>query len=1027
MSFRFACLLLLPLLISTSFGDEIDFNRDIRPILSNRCFACHGPDEEHREAGFRLDQKESAFGEADSGEHPLVAGKLQQSELWRRITSTDNDLRMPPADSNKPLKPEQIELIRQWIEQGAKYSGHWSLTPPKRPPLPKVSQSDWPREDIDRFILARLEKEKLTPSPEADKIALLRRVTLDLTGLPPTLAEVDAFLADDSEGAYEKVVDRLLKSSRFGEHFARYWLDAARYGDTHGLHLDNYREMWPYRDWVIQSYNDNKPFNDFLVEQLAGDLLSNATTDQQVATGFLRCNVTTGEGGSIAEEVYVRNVNDRVTTFATVYMGATFECTRCHDHKFDPYTQKDYYSLFAYFNSINGAPLDGNKKDHAPVVRVASADQKKQQSEFDRKLASLNQRLVAPWPAVDAAQQLWAAKLREEQPAAKNADWRVIEPTRFTSQGKAELKKLDDHSILASGPNPAKEVYEIIGELPVAGVQTIQLEGLIDKSLTAGGAGRSSNSNVVLTEFEAYTATADKRDDWKQIEFTAAWADHEQTDGDFKIGNAIDGKPQTGWAIQGHVKRENRTARFLASTPLGKQGSLLKVVLKHESVHTQHTFGRVRLAVSAANTLPHSIPANIIKLVNKQVSDRSDAEQNELQKYYRDLVSSDAELAKVRAEIKTLQKQRDQLSQNTPTTLVFKETPKPKDAFLLFRGEYDQKREKVTRRTPTSLPLLGEEPPKDRLELAKWLVHPDHPFTARVAVNRIWQQLFGTGIVKTSEDFGSQGEPPSHPELLDFLAIEFMESGWNTKQLIKQLVMSATYRQTARVTPELLQRDQSNRLLARGPRYRLAAEAIRDQALAVSGLLREHVGGPPVKPPQPNGLWYAVAYSGSNTAKFVADKDPAKTHRRTIYTFLKRTAVAPQISTFDGPSRESSCVRRERTNTPLQALLLFNDVQFIEAARALAARAFHEGGGSAKSRAAYMFRLATCRRPTENELADLVAGFQEDLAVFEKDQESAKKLLNFANTGELPPETAELAAWTMTANMILNLDEVLNK
>jgi hypothetical protein len=1019
------------LVATTSPAGDIDFGQDIRPILSDRCFACHGPDEENREGGLRLDKKESAFGEADSGERAVVPGKVDDSELFRRLTTDDEFERMPPEDTNKPLSKMEIELVREWIQQGADWQSHWAFEPPRRPTPAAVKNTDWPRGDLDRFVLARLEQETLAPSPEADRVTLLRRVTFDLAGLPPTLAEVDAFLADESPSAYATVVDRLLKSSRYGEHMARYWLDAARYGDTHGLHLDNYREMWPYRDWVVRSFNDNRPFDQFVVEQLAGDLLPNSTLEQQIATGFIRCHVTTSEGGSIAEEVYVRNVNDRVVTLGTVFMGATFECTRCHDHKFDPYTMKDFYSLFAYFNSLDGKPLDGNKKDHAPVARVASDEQQRKLDDFDGQIGSLEARLKAPWPAVDEAQHAWELKVLDEEgsdPGDPKEGWVTLVPSKFTSKGKATLTQLDDNSLLVSGTNPSKEVYEVTSSIAAEDWRAIRLEGLIDDSLSNGGAGRSSNSNVVLSEFEAYVAAADEPDQWKRVKLSQAWADHEQADGDFKIANAIDGKTATGWAIEGHVKREDRTAYFVSDTVFGSADALLKVVLKHESVYSQHQFGRIRLSIAQGNPIPSSIPPKILKIVRMNQEKRNDQQRAALQKHYRDQVADDVEFVNSRDKVASLRKSRTELANNVPTTLVFKELAKPKESYVLFRGEYDQRRETVGRRTPDALPAITPEQPTDRLGLAQWLVNPEHPLTARVTVNRLWQQVFGTGIVKTSEDFGSQGEPPSHRQLLDWLSVEFVESGWDVKQLMKTIVMSATYRQSPRITPELAKLDPDNRLLARGPRYRLDAEMLRDQALHVSGLLNDKMGGPGVKPPQPDGLWFAVGYTRSNTAKFVADEGSEKVHRRSLYTFVKRTAPPPQMSTFDGPSRESSCVRRERTNTPMQALMLFNDPQYIEAARGLATRTLREGGGTAESRAAYIFRLCTCRTPSEDEMKDLVDGYREDLAVYQENADAAEKLIA---VGTAPPDksldVAELAAWTVTANLLLALDEVLNK
>jgi mono/diheme cytochrome c family protein len=772
---------------------KVDYNRDIRPILSDNCFACHGPDARQRKAKLRLDTRDGAFAELRGGGHAIVPGKIDDSVLIERITADDPSQRMPPAKSRKHLTESQIDLLRRWVAQGASYAAHWSFLAPVRPDLPKVKNAAWPRDPVDGFILARLESVGLQPSPEANKTTLIRRMTLDLTGLPPTPAEVDAFLADTSPNAYEKVVDRLLRSPRYGEHMARFWLDAARYGDTHGLHLDNYREMWPYRDWVIQAFNANKPYDQFVVEQLAGDLLPGATLDQIVATGFNRCHVTTSEGGSIEEEVYVRNVVDRVETTGTVFMGLTIGCCRCHDHKFDPVSSKEFYQLFAFFNSLDGPALDGNAALPAPTVRVPTPEQTRQANRARQRIAALRQRIDA-------------------------------------------------------------EVVE-------------------------------------------------------------AWYSKSQA---------------------------------------------------------------------------------ALVLLRKQ------------------LASAEKELVRIEKQM--------------PATLVFKERPTPKPSYVLKRGEYDQRGEQVGRETPKFLPPLSAKPKHDRLALARWLVSPEHPLAARVEVNRLWQQLFGVGIVRTTEDFGSQGEPPSHPELLDYLAVQFCEEGWDIRKMMKRLVMSATYRQSSRVTKDRLANDPENRLLSRGPRFRLDAEMLRDQALFVSGLLVEKLGGPSVKPPQPAGLWEAVGYTGSNTKNFVPDHGHEKVHRRGLYTFWKRTAPPPEMNTFDAPSRESCIVRRERTNTPLQALLLMNDPQFVEAARTLAERALKEGGATPEERLTFLFRVTTARRPGANEVSELLAAYRDHVASFRRDQTKAKQLLS---VGELKADAtlnpSELAAWTMIANLLLNLDEVINK
>ena len=1016
-------------------GKNVEFGQQVRPLLSDRCFACHGPDEKQRAGGFRLDLREQAFGTGESGETLIVPGNPGQSELYRRVTTSDESLRMPPAKDHPPLSPEEIQLLADWITQGAQWEEHWAYQPITKPELPQVARMEWPTTPVDHFILARLEREGLTPQAPADKATLLRRVHLDLTGLPPGQAELDSFLADTAPDAYEKVVDRLLQSPRYGEHMARYWLDAVRYGDTHGLHLDNYREMWPYRDWVVQAFNQNMPYDQFVREQLAGDLLENPTREQLIASGYNRCNVTTSEGGSIAEEVFVRNVVDRVVTFGTVMLGATLDCSRCHHHKFDPYTMRDFYSLFAYFNSIDGGPLDGNRKDHAPVIKVPTPEQERELRQFDEQLAELNRGLAELNPRLAGLQEAWEASVREAQSTAgeTSAGWHVLVPMKFTSQGGATLTLKEDHSLLASGDNAARDVYEISGELPAGTLwKSIRLEGLLDPSLTTGAAGRSPNGNVVLTEFEVYVAPADQPEAWQRVTLSQAWADYEQANGDFKVANAIDGKPQTGWAIGGHERKENRQAIFQTASGIpGENGGLIKLVLKHESIYAQHQFGRIRLSLNAAHAIPQTLPAEILKLIAIPAGDRDAKQKQTLRAHFLDKITTDQEYLARKKERDSWQTKRDELDKQIPTTLIFKEKAEPKPAFLLHRGEYDQPREEVTRRTPELLGPFASEWPNNRLGLAYWVTSPDNRVAARVVVNRFWQQVFGTGLVRTSEDFGSQGSPPSHPLLLDWLARDFMDSGWNIKQFMKQLVLSSTYRQSSAVSPALHARDPMNRLLARGPRYRLDAEVLRDQALFVSGLLQESLGGPGVKPPQPAGLWEAVGYTSSNTARFTPDTGADKIHRRSLYTFIKRTSPPPQLGTFDGPSRESSCVRRERTNTPMQALLLFNDPQYLECALGLALRALREAGTSEEQTVSWMFRQCTGRLPTSAERDVLLQGVRGDLAYYRDQPEQAGALLKSCQLelklGENDPPPDQLAAWTVTANILLTMDLTLNK
>lgn len=969
-----------------------DFGRDIRPILSDKCFACHGPDAEHRQGGYRLDQRDSSTAEADSGELPIVPGDTEASEILKRIVDPNESIRMPPPETHKRVTPEEVELLRKWIAAGADYQQHWSLVPPKRPDVPTVNQTDWPRGPVDRFVLRRIEREGLSPKPEAKRQRLLRRVTLDLTGLPPTLAEMQAFEADASPGAYERLVDRLLASSAYGEHMARFWLDAARYGDTHGLHLDNYREMWLYRDWAVNAFNRNMPYDQFIVEQLAGDLLTNPTDEQLVATGFNRCHVTTSEGGSIKEEVLARNVFDRVDTFSTVFLGLTVGCSRCHDHKYDPITQKDYYSLYAFFNSLDASPLDGNAKAHAPVLQQPSHDQQVRLAFLDSRIPDLANKLQGDWPEVDAAQTVWEQTVRDDKQderRVKLSEWHSL--GAFTDDGNNDF---DRAYISETQSIDLKKIYTtgFGGQLRWT-KQPKWEDGKVNQGVPTRG-------NFVSVAYLHRKIHSD-RDRILRVSLGS----------DDAIKVFLNGKQ----LLANDVRRGAAADQELLDLPL-KQGEnelLLKIV--NYLGKSAFYFGLPGDAGAA--------PKEILSIVKLDATKRTKEQSKKLRDHFRTNVCDIGDLVVVREEHAELLAERKAVKDKIPTTLVWKETKEPRQAHLLNRGEYDQPGEVVERDTLASLPPMAAELPRNRLGLALWLIAPEQPLTSRVVVNRFWQQLFGMGLVRTADDFGSQGEPPSHPELLDWLATDFTANGWDVKRLMKQLVMSATYRQSSSASPNEYRSDPDNRLLARGPRLRLDAEMLRDQALAVSGLLVEKLGGPGVKPPQPDGLWFAVGYSGSNTARFKPDKEHEKIHRRTLYTFVKRTAVAPQMSTFDAPSREACIVNRERTNTPLQALLVLNDPQYVEAARSLAQRTMREAEGGPAERIEYMFRLCTARQPTSAEVERLVKGYEVDLAAFQANPSAAKALAANTESEDLP----KLAAWTLTANVLLNLDEVITR
>ncbi len=993
------CLAMTSLFFAASGQAEeaVNFIRDIRPILADNCFTCHGPDEAHREASLRLDLASGAFAEADSGARAIVPGEPDESELLARVASEDEFERMPPPDAGDALTKEEIDLLRRWIEQGAEWEAHWSLSPPKDPEIPQVQDEAWPRNEIDRFILARLEKEELSPNRAVDRETLIRRVTLDLTGLPPSLEEVDAFLRDTAPNAYERVVNRLLESNRYGEHMARYWLDAARYGDTHGLHLDNYREMWPYRDWAITAFNENMHYDQFITEQLAGDLLPDPTLDQLIATGFNRCHVTTSEGGSIEDEVYVRNVVDRVVTVGTVFMGMTFECTRCHDHKYDPLTMNDFYSMFAYFNSIDGKPLDGNRKDHAPVIQVPTTEQQHELTAYESRIGEIEARLKADWPEVDQQQQAWEAEMLardENSDTTANIgleDWHFVGPFGDTRRYLFNRKHGPEGK-----PIDLKQEFTLATEEIVTWQQRPEwVDGQVHRDLPGDMAANFLYRKITSPDEQKVTASLGSDDAVKV----------------YLNGEKV---------FEKDVSRGVAPDQDILDLPLKQGDNELLMKVMNYGGNTGFYF-----KVMSATPL---IPDEIVSILETAPEDRTAEDKAELQKHYRFKVAAHDELQQAKSRLAKLREQRAELERQIPTTLIWKERKEPRPAFVLRRGEYDQPLEERQRLTPVVLPPMREDWPNDRLGLAMWLVDPAHPLTARVAVNRFWQQLFGTGIVKTAEDFGTRGETPVHPELLDWLSIRFLEEGWDVKALMKRMVMSATYQQSSQMTQEAHVRDPDNRLLARGPRFRLEAEMLRDQALSVSGLLVEQFGGPSVKPPQPDGLWFAVGYSGSNTVRFVPDTDLEKIHRRSVYTFIKRTAPPPQMSTFDSPSREACAMRRERTNTPLQALLLFNDPQYVEAAIGLAQRALREGGETDNSRAEYMFRLCASRYPTAGELQDLINAVQVERESFARREGAAENLLQVASFLEDTVDNAnELAAWTMTANLLLNLDEVLTK
>jgi hypothetical protein len=1000
----------------------IDFNRQILPILSENCFACHGPDEKSRKAKLRLDTKEGAFQKADI----IAPGHSNASALIGKVSKS----KMPPPESGKKLTPAQIELLRKWVDAGAPWSEHWAFVTPKRPTIPQIHDDSWPKTPIDRFILARLETEGLKPSPEALKAALIRRLSFDLTGLPPTLKEIDDFLNDKSPSAYEKVVDRLIASAHYGEHMGRYWLDSARYGDTHGLHLDNYREIWPYRDWVIHAFNSNMPFDRFIVEQLAGDLLPNPSAEQIVATGYNRCHVSTNEGGSIDEEVFVRNVDDQVDTNGTVFMGLSTGCAKCHDHKYDPVTQKDYYSLFAFFNNIDGAAQDGNSAQWAPILKVPTSDYKFLQVRYAQFAASERQSIASIVertkydPAADKdtgesprADYVW---IDDVAPAGKFEtggpnlpwNWETVNKANHVYSGGKSLRLEANglqQCVLSEVKQPLRigegdKLFAYVYIDPKNPPKEIMLQWhSVDWNHRAYWGENAIPWGRDKSSERLEVGPLPKAGGWVRLEVEAA-----------KVG-LKPGTSVAGWAFT----QQGGLAWW------DKAGIVTKTPQAEAAFSSYSAWLRAKRADGGAD-LPKPLP----DLVKVDKAKHTPEQQKQLVDYFvaNAYSKTRAELAPFKAQLAKLDSELAKMEKELPTTLVFKERKDERQAYILKRGEYDQHGAKVGRATPGFLLPMAADAPRNRLGFAKWLIDPKHPLTARVAVNRMWQQVFGTGIVKTTEDFGTQGEAPSHPELLDWLATAFIDDGWDVKKFMKRLVMSETYRQSSRATPDRTAKDPANRLLSRGPRFRLDAEELRDQALFAGGLLIEKIGGPSVKPPQPSGLWEAVGYVTSNTRNFVPDKGETKVHRRSLYTFWKRTAAPPQMTALDAPSRESCIVRRERTNTPLQALLLMNETQFVEASRALAERGIKDGGAKPEECIALLFRLATARMPDPKELTELTALYADHLSVYSKNVDAAKKLIS---VGESKPDPklngSELAALTMVANLVLNLDEVMNK
>ncbi len=1134
-----------------STGEEhaesrVDFAREIRPILARNCFPCHGPDDEAREVKLRLDTSEGATRDR-GGYRAIEPGAHEESELWARITSSIEGDRMPPAETGKTLSSGQIDLLRRWIDEGARYTQHWAFVAPLRPDPPAVGDGDWPRNPIDRFVLARLEREGFAPAPEADRWTLARRLSLDLTGLPLTPAEARAFVEDVHPDAYERLVDRLMDSPHFGERWARMWLDLARYADSTGYGSDPLRSIWRWRDWVIDAFNANVPYDRFSTLQIAGDLADHPTTDDLLATAFHRNTMTNTEGGTDDEEFRVAAVKDRAEVTAQVWMGLTLGCAECHSHKFDPISHDEYYGFFAFFDQTE----DTDKPDDVPRLSTPTREQAATVGRLQDDIAALESELDARADELGLAQGAW-----ERDEADTQAGWRVLLPTAVRSRGGASSRTLDDGSILFEGGSPATDVVTLDAKVDATELSALRLEALPHTELPGGGPGRSpANGNFVLSEIvvralptepapargrylrielpgkertlslaevevwsggqniagngtpsqssvdyegaperaidgntggvyadASVTHTRIEMAPWWELDFgrgvlveqvrifnrtdgelqerlagarvsifdgkrrlvwasdlrvaprpsvtlapgaeplviavRKASADHEQAS--FEVARAIDGDlgGQAGWAI-GPRQGEAHRAIFELEPLRPIEGRFALEIELHESYGGEHTLGRLRVSTTGTQPVPHVLPAEVERALALAPEARSADDRALLGRHWREHAP---ELAGLRERI--AQRRAELVALAVPTTPIMRELPpaQRRTSHVLTKGNFLQQEQAVEPCVPAAMNAWPSDAPRDRAGLCAWIFAPENPLTARVAANRFWAQLFGIGLVETEEDFGTQGIPPSHPELLDWLAIEFRDGGWDMKAFLRTIVTSATYRQDARVTPELAERDPQNRLLARGTRFRLEAEMVRDQALAFAGLLSPKMYGPSVFPPQPDGMWQA-AFNGDRTWATSSGEDR---WRRGLYVFWRRTVPYPSMETFDAPSRETCTIRRIRTNTPLQAFVTLNDPVYVEAAQALARRIVQQGGGSVAERARQALVLCTGRPAVEADVETLVALHASELAHYSAHPEDA---LQAASDPLGPPpeqaDVADLAAWTVVATVLLNLDAVL--
>ena len=1033
--------------------DSVEYNRDVRPILAEYCFACHGADSASRKADLRLDDREAAISAG-----AIVESEPDDSELLARINSDDPDLVMPPPETKKVLTSEQKTTLTAWIAQGAEYQPHWSYLAPHKQTLPPVH--NWVKNEIDRFVFAKLSEHGLTPAPAADARTLFRRLHLDITGLPPDPSDVAEFVEDyQSRGdrGLSEWIDRLMETTAWGEHRARYWLDAARYGDTHGMHFDNYREMWPYRDWVIRAFNANKTYDDFTLEQLAGDLLPNPTNDQLIATGFQRCNITTNEGGTIDEENLAVYASDRVQTFGWVYLGLTVNCCQCHDHKFDPLTMKDYYALAAFFRNTTQPAKDGNTKDgRSSVLAVPSMQDQPRWHMLPEEISA----------AKAARQQYRQASRPDFEAWLKNVTPESLDTDVLDQELIIQLKLNEGHGNDVLGVGTSKRTYAATGDItwipggklgfaPAINNKTTFNLGDVadfekDQSFSFGAWVKTrdqSTSGGIIARMDASDAAYRGWDLWQNAATFAVhmidqwpskaikvstqdplvapkkWQHVFVTyDGSGKAAGIkifVDGKSQK-LRVEYDALGENASIKAKSPLWIGQrsEGQYFEGGAVQDVRLYERQLGDAEIA-SIAKVVP------IQTILATPAEDRTTEQNAAIFEYY--LQTQDDQYAKLSQEVTDLESEQEAIRRRSPITHIQEEKKNSTAmAHILMRGEYDKPTKRVTAATPAALHPYPEGLASDRLGLAKWVIDPSNPLTARVTVNRFWQEVFGQGIVPTPEDFGVMGMLPSNQELLDWLSVDFVNSGWDVKRFFKQIFMSAAYRQSAVTNAIKLEKDRGNRLLSRGPRFRMDAEMIRDYALASAGLLSTTMYGPGVKPYQPDNIWDMVGLPEGNTRTYVPDQGE-NLYRRTLYTFWKRMAPPPNLEAFNAPSREVCVVRRERTNTPLQALVTLNDPQFVEAARKLAERSFDSFEDNEDILRAIALRLLS--RPLTDRESEIALTSQKDLlSYYASHTGDAKALLS---VGEAPfsrkTDLAELAAWTMVCNQMMNLDEVVNK